>query len=225
MRPAQVGSDAAALAETFRAARVPQATNEHVQILFACDVDAVGKAYNIRTFHVPPETQGFADAVRGALGGVRFEPAFVEGQPATVMVTGSAHFRPGAAPPVTVVLNWTETNKPRADSVAPQLIGGQDELLGQTIYPPAARKHKQDGSASVSFVVRANGSLTQFKIEDETPRDYGFGPAAMEGLRWARFIPAQRRGQAVDTRVTQTVYFSLQRLALYGTRRSGQAAK
>lgn len=70
-------------------------------------------------------------------------------------------------------------------------------------YPPALRDSAIGGTAQVSFVIRADGTVREAVAVEATRPE--LGPAAVEAVSVLRFTPATVGGEAVDVRVTQPV--------------------
>lgn len=72
-----------------------------------------------------------------------------------------------------------------------------------TGYPPALRDSAIGGSATVGFVVGADGAVRDVSVLDATRPE--FGAATAEAVRVLRFTPATVGGEPVDVRVSQAV--------------------
>lgn len=77
------------------------------------------------------------------------------------------------------------------------------------IYPPRARLRKIEGSVTIEFTVDATGKVRQERITQSQPPEV-FDHAALRAIRSWTFTPGRRDGQAVATRVIQTITFSLE---------------
>ena len=77
-------------------------------------------------------------------------------------------------------------------------------------YPNQAIERGITGSASLSCLVRVNGTLTDCQVVSETPARMGFGRAAISLSRYFRMSPRTVDGQAVDgARVNVGLRFDL----------------
>lgn len=65
-------------------------------------------------------------------------------------------------------------------------------------YPGRALDLGVAGSVTLLCAVGVDGQVRDCKVAEETPRDYGFGPAALKLSRWFKIRPETENGQAVD---------------------------
>lgn len=68
----------------------------------------------------------------------------------------------------------------------------------ERFYPERARTEEVGGRATIVCVVNATGSLADCTVADETPKDYGFGDAALSLSAMFRMKPKTIDGTPVD---------------------------
>jgi hypothetical protein len=92
---------------------------------------------------------------------------------------------------------------PSPASKAPMLIG-----VPIVSYPPAALESGTERRVAVLLTLRADGSIAESQLVPEDPL---FGPAVLDGLKSARFEPAEIDGNPVPYWTIAEFLFSLSR--------------
>lgn len=77
------------------------------------------------------------------------------------------------------------------------------------IYPPQARMRKTEGNVVVEFVVASDGTVRDVVVVSSLPGDV-FTASAVHAIERWRFVPGNKGGEAVATRVRQRVEFMLE---------------
>lgn len=117
--------------------------------------------------------------------------------PAVNLSTGTSVSEAPApsGPPVITEPNWVR--KPTGEQL-------------MRAYPERALERDITGSATLSCLVRVDGSLTGCAVTQETPSRAGFGRSALSLSRYFQLSPRTVDGQAVDgARVNVTLRFNL----------------
>ena len=119
---------------------------------------------------------------------------------------------PSAAPDAGSVINLdgtpveetggtaVEPTPPAPPSVIrnPQWVRQPSAAQMDRAYPRGAAAEGLSGSATLSCVVEASGSVTDCTVASETPQGEGFGRAALSLSRYFRLSPRTVDGQAVE---------------------------
>lgn len=96
-----------------------------------------------------------------------------------------------------------------SDSASPQpeVLPPQVERRVDAVYPPAELSARQEGSVLLLVTVRVDGSVGEVSVaQSEGP---AFDAAALAAIAQWRFRPAQRNGQAVESRIRVPFQFLL----------------
>jgi protein TonB len=92
-------------------------------------------------------------------------------------------------------------------SAPPQF--NEREIQAALVYPPIALRSGIEGRVILELFVDRNGLVQQVRILQETPKDRGFGEAAIRAFTGRRGIPAQANGGPVSSRYRYPVSFRI----------------
>ena len=96
---------------------------------------------------------------------------------------------------------------PDAVDRAPAPAGGIDAVVGRLTYPEIAIASGVEGDVEVEVVVNADGTVRSARALNDP--GLGLAEAAVAAVRASTFVPAQRQGQAVNSRLLLTVPFRI----------------
>ena len=94
-----------------------------------------------------------------------------------------------------------------SDFIDPQPYVGQDSKFTGLNYPETGTTVQLTGVAELALNVDARGNLKSMHVVSEEPPLLGFGKAAITDFNGAKFIPAFRNGQPVESNVKIPVYY------------------
>jgi len=93
----------------------------------------------------------------------------------------------------------------------PEVIGG-DQVIGKNlVYPPMAKKAGVEGKVTLRFIVNKEGVPTNVTVLLEKPKEMGFGDAAVAALMKARFKPGVQGDKPVAVRMVLPLNFTLKK--------------
>jgi len=97
--------------------------------------------------------------------------------------------------------------KKESDFIDPQPYVGQDSKFTGIHYPETGTAVQVTGVAELALNVDVMGNLKSMHVVSEEPPLLGFGEAAITDFNGAKFIPAFRNGQPVESNVKIPVYY------------------
>ena len=97
--------------------------------------------------------------------------------------------------------------KKESDFIDPQPFVGQDSKFTRLHYPDTGSTVQVTGVAELAVNVDAQGNVKSMHVVSEEPPLLGFGDAAISDFNGAKFIPAFRNGQPVESNVKIPVYY------------------
>ncbi len=100
-----------------------------------------------------------------------------------------------------------EELKKESDFVGPQPFVGPGSNFDGLHYPDDILTNVLSGLVELGMKIDATGNLKELKLISEHPPLAGFGRAAAEDFRVAKFIPAFRDGKPVDCSIILPVYY------------------
>jgi len=93
----------------------------------------------------------------------------------------------------------------------PTMIGGDEVLYKNIVFPPMAKKAGVDGKVTLRFVVSKDGMPTDIAVLMEKPKDMDFGNAAIAALMKVRFKPGMQGDKPVRVRMVLPVNFNIKK--------------
>lgn len=206
-RPAVLASGADSLVNRIDVKALLDKGQKDGAVQFAVNVGPDGRAGEAWTYHAMPGSQELASEVLAKLNGARFTPPIYNHQFIRAILYGTVIFDATNTPHLRVLLNQdAEEIKAASDFIGPQPVIGGDSLF-DGLNLPEALPVAIEGVVDVQLDVDAKGQLVHLGIVAEDPPLLGFGQAVAEDFDGAKFIPAFRDGDAVESRSIMSVCY------------------
>ena len=207
-RPALPGSGPEALINQINTQELLKKGQKDGGIMFCCYVSKTGSIMLSETYRPMPDSDLLKAEVERCLAKVKFFPAIYEHQPVNAEFYGTVTFIVVDGKPRLRIYANQEVDEFTAatDFIGPQPIVGGNSTFNGTHYPegiPIAIK----GLAYLALKIDAVGNLQDMQVVSEEPALSGFGQAALKDFEKAKFIPAFRNGDPVESNILLPVYY------------------
>lgn len=194
--PTPTANEPARLAQSVPAVASPEPAGTQAEIAGASDPAPASSEPpalpKMETDRLPPASEWIDRSVAGSFEqSAGRELALLE-RPALAVPKLPAAPRPRA--------EATETSRPAGGKLLERI---------EPEYPVRARQRGIDGSVEVEFLVTRDGSVSDVRVLDETPRGLSFGESAREAIADWRFEPFRENDRPIDHRVRLEVTFDL----------------
>lgn len=210
VRPALLGRGPTSLVNTIDTQDLIKKGQKNAAIMFYCLVANTGDIFLNGTYRGTPSSKLLEEEVLKRLANAKFVPAIHNHQPITVFFYGTVVFAVvDGKPRLRIFSNQQpEELKKESDFIDPQPYVGADSKFDGVHYPETGSPVPVGGTAELALNVDAEGNLKDIRLVSEYPPLLGFGDAAVSAFKKAKFIPAFRDGQPVESKVTLPVYFT-----------------
>src|SRR5437016_846113 len=143
------------------------------------------------------------------LANAKFVPAIHNHQPVIAIFYGTVTFAVVKGKPRLRIFANQQLDELREESdfIDPQPYVGQDSKFTRLHYPDTGSTVQVTGVAELAINVDAQGNVKSMQVVSEEPPLLGFGDAAISDFTGAKFIPAFRIGQPVESNVKILVYY------------------
>ena len=178
-------------------------------VMFCCRVSKNGDQVWSRTYRGTAGSKLLEEELRKRLAGAKFIPAVRKHETVDAIYFGTAIFAVKDDKPHLRIFSNQETEalKSEDDFIGPQPYMGPDSGFIGWLYPDTGSAVMVSGWAELSVRVDVEGNLMQMELVSEYPPLLGFGDEAFADFRHARFIPAFRNGQPIESKVKLPIYF------------------
>jgi hypothetical protein len=209
-RPALLGDGPLSVINRINTQGLVQAGQKDATLLFCCSVAKTGEIRNTWIYRATPESRELEKEVFRCLDEAVLIPAVYNARAVDVLFFGTVNFKMvNGKPRLRIFANQeAEELKMESDFIGPQPFAGSDSKFEGLHYPNDVVTEVLSGVVELGMKIDANGNLTELRLISEYPPLAGFGRAASEDFRVARFIPAFRDGKPVECSITLPVYYS-----------------
>jgi TonB family protein len=209
MRPALLGTGPNSLINTIDAADLLKKGQKDAAIMFSCLVAPTGDVVRSACYRGTPGSEALEKEVLKHLANAKFIPAVHNHQPAIAVFYGTATFaNVKGKPRLRIFCNQQlDELKKESDFIDPQPYVGPGSKFTGIHYPDTGTSVRLTGVVELSLDVDAAGNLKNMQVIAEEPPYLGFGEQALTDFEGAKFIPAYRNGQPVESKVTVPIYY------------------
>ncbi|MEY2527596.1 MAG: Gram-negative bacterial TonB protein C-terminal [Verrucomicrobiota bacterium] len=207
-RPALPGTGPTALINQIDTGDLLKKGQKDGAIMFCCRIAKAGDIVWSKTYRPMPGSDMLKAEVEKALKKVKFFPAIYEHQPVDAIYYGTVSFAVLDGKPRLRILANQEPKelKGETDFIGPQpIIGGSSPFKG--LHYPEQISVVMNGLGYLALKVDAEGNLRDLQVAGEEPALTPFGDAAAADFNKAKFIPAFRNGEPVESNITLPVYY------------------
>jgi TonB family protein len=208
-RPALIGTAPNSLINTIDAADLIKKGQKEAAVMFSCLVAPTGQVVTSGAYRGTRESALLEQELLKRLANARFIPAIHNHQPVIAIFYGTVKFAAvNGKPRLRIFANQqlNEVDK-ETDYIDPQPYVGQDSKFTGLHYPETGSTVAVTGVVELALNVDAKGNLKSIQVSSEEPPLLGFGDAALTDFNGAKFIPAFRNGQPVESNVKIPVFY------------------
>jgi len=209
VRPALIGTAPNSLINTIDTADLIKKGQKEAAVMFSCLVAPTGQVVNSGAYRGTRGSELLEQELLKRLATARFIPAVHNHQPVIAVFYGTVKFAVvNGKPRLRIFANQqlNEVDK-ETDYIDPQPYVGQDSKFGGLHYPDTGSTVAVTGVVDLTLNVDATGNLKNIQVSSEVPPLLGFGDAALTDFDGAKFIPAFRDGQPVESNVKIPIYY------------------
>src|SRR5947208_3009732 len=208
-RPTLIGTAPNSLINTIDAADLIKKGQKEAAVMFSCLVAPTGNVVRSGAYRGTRGSQLLEQELLKRLAAAKFIPAIHNHQPVIAVFYGTVKFADvnGKARLRIFANQQLEEVDKESDFIDPQPYVGQDSKFTGLHYPETGSAVAVTGAVDLALTVDAKGDLTNLQVLSEEPPLLGFGGAALSDFSGAKFVPAFRNGQPVESSVKIPVYY------------------
>ena len=215
VRPALIGTAPNSLVNTIDTADLIKKGQKEAAVMFSCLVAPTGQIVTKGAYRGTKGSELLEQELLKRLATARFIPAVHNHQPVIAVFYGTVKFAVVNGKPRLRIFANQQVNEvdKETDFIDPQPYVVQnskdpnDSKFTGLHYPETGSTVAITGVVDLALSVDAKGNLTSLKVLSEEPPLLGFGDAALNDFTGAKFIPAFRNGQPVESNVKIPVFY------------------
>ena len=209
IRPALIGTGPNSLINTIDTADLIKKGQKEAAVMFSCLVAPTGDIARAGVYRGTRGSELLEQEVMKRLATAKFIPAIHNHQPVIAVFSGTVRFSVvNGKPRLRIFANQqVEEVDKESDFIDPQPYVGPDSKFTGLHYPETGSSVALTGFVELAVSIDAKGNLTSMKVVSEEPPLLGFGDAAISDFTGAKFIPAHRNGQPVESNIKIPVYY------------------
>jgi Gram-negative bacterial TonB protein C-terminal len=208
-RPAVLGSGPESLVNQIDIQDLFKKGQKDGAIMFCCRVATTGNVAWYRTYLPVPGSDLLEEEVRKRLDNARLAPAIYEHKPVEVLFYGTVFFSIVDGKPKLHIFANQEAAELKAanDFISPQPVIGADSKFTGLHYPRERMTVFVKGLVRLALKVDLEGNLQDLQAVSEEPPLVGLAQAALTDFTGAKFIPAFRDGDPVESSILLPVRY------------------
>ena len=212
-RPVLLGTGSESLINRIDTAALIRQGQKDAAIMFSCSVKKDGTLLWVSTYRGTPDSKLLEQELLKKLSAAanpKFIPAIYNHMTVDAIYYGTLTFViVDDKPRLRIFSNQERAEVAKEnDFIGPQPFWGGDSKFDGFHYPSRETAPVAvDGSAELELKVDLAGNLQDLKLLSEEPPFLGFGDAAFQDFKKAKFIPAFRNGKPVACDVKLPVYY------------------
>ncbi len=208
-RPALLGTGPGSLINRIDTADLIKKGQKDAAVMFSCLVAPTGDIVRSGAYRGTRGSELLEQELLKRLVNAKFIPGIHNHQHVIAIFYGAVTFAVVNGKPRLRIFSNQQLDelKKESDFIDPQPYVGQDSKFSGIHYPDTGTTVQLTGVAELALEVDARGNLKSMQVVSEEPPFLGFGQAAISDFSGAKFIPAFRNGQPVESKVTIPVYY------------------
>jgi len=209
-RPALIGTGPDSLVNRIDTTDLIKKGQKDGAVMFSCLVAApTGDIVRSGAYRGTVGSELLERELLKRLANEKLVPAIHNHQPVIAIFYGTVTFAVVKGKPRLRIFANQQLDELREESdfIDPQPYVGQDSKFTGLHYPDTGSTVQVTGVAELAINVDAQGNVKSMQVVSEEPPLLGFGDAAISDFTGAKFIPAFRNGQPVESNVKIPVYY------------------